>query len=271
MAKQVRVYKNLGDGTAVQADTIMMASGEFVPAPATNKEIIPIQKVPKVCPCVPVNQINNPSNSNSMTGLNFSNPGVIITEKANGQVSSARNETASANANIEVISFSISNTEAAGGPDLVCIGDGNGLLNLAGAYGGVGPFSTRAGIVFDGNWGPNFDTIFAGLTKSNPIDVHKLHLVGYDTAGNNDASVFVGGFIKEARASFSGNSATVSDIPLQQLLKTDSYNAFVRETDNFRMTIDGMAGLIFKLAIGKRIDVTMTISAANETYAMNRR
>lgn len=266
--KAVRIYKNLGDGTAVQADSILMADGTIKSQPARSSEgIIPISKVPKACPCIPVNQFDNSLNNQSM---NFQNPGIISAETANGKVVTARNETGSAAANRRVISFSISNTESTGGPDLVVVGDGNGLLNLTGAYGGVGPFSVRAGIVFDGNWGASFQTIFAGLTKSNPIDVHKLHLIGYDTAGSPDSSVFVGGFIKQARATFNGDAAVVSDIPLQQLLRTDSYNAYVRETDNFRMTIDGMAGLIFKLATGKRIDVTMDISSANETYSMNR-
>lgn len=263
-----RIYQDLGNGQAIQTDFVKTADGRTLQVPANKLEgTVPISRVPARCPVVKPDSVNSQmQNSMNIQG----NPAIVTTEDATGNLLLSRAETGRLNGATKVISFSISNTEATGGPDSILVGDGNGMLALAATYGGLGITSLRAGIIFDGNWGTATGTQLKQMTSNNALDLHKLHLIGYDTSGNPDPSVFTGGFLKMARATWNGDAAQSVDVPLQMLIKPNTYQDHIREMDGFRFTLDSMSALVFKLAIGKRIDVTMEISAAAHTYLMNK-
>lgn len=264
--RPARIYRSLGDGTAVATDYVKMPDGREVPAPANKMEgRVPLQKLPKECPVITNSQINQNSNQ-----MNFNNPAIVTTETPAGNLSTGRIETGSIAAQLEVLTISISNAESSGGPDQVLLGDGAGNLALAAAYGGVGISSLRSGVTFNGNWGTATQTQLKTLTSMVALDLHGLHMVGYDTSGNPDSSVFTGSFLKTAEASVSGNSAVVKNVPLAQMLKPNNYQSHIREIPGFRFTLDALHGIIVTLAIGKRIDLTFNISAAEKSRIMNK-
>lgn len=201
----------------------------------------------------------------------MNNNGLVqLSETASGAIKQYRPETANMAGMYQTINIGISNAETSGGPDMVLLGDANGVLSLTAQYGGLNPGSLRAGVTFSGTWGTSARTILAGITGKNPVDVHELNIQGFDTSGNPDSSFLNDGFLKLARGTFNGDAAQVVTVPLVFLTKPTDYNTWIKYMKDFRFTLDGMSALVVNLPTGKAITITMRISAAAQTYGMNK-
>lgn len=267
-----RIYQDMGNGQVLETEFVQTPAGRVLRAPTSVKaRVLDRSQIPAQCPVISQNSINNSMNQNQIMRPGGITPGTIrLSEDAYGNVRDFRSETADLRGNLKVINITVSNAESSGGPDTILLGDGNGILALAATYGGLAPGSLRSGITISGTWGTSTNTILQNLSRANPLDVHELQLQGYDTSGNPDSSFFTGGFIKLARAKFNGDAAEVSEIPLQFLTSPQDYNTYIRQTKDFRFTIDAQSGILLNLPIGKSVQITMKLSAVSETYGMNK-
>lgn len=269
--RAARVYENIGGGKVLETNFIQTPSGDIVPqkAPVAGR-IFDRSQVPAQCPVIPSQQNKSSMNAMNQRGGVIAPGTVGLAEDAYGYVSDYRSERGDLRGSLKVINITVTNSEASGGPDTVVIGDGNGILALAATYGGLNPGSLRAGVVISGQWGTSTNTIIKNLSTANPLDVHELQLQGYDTSGNPDSSFFVGGFMKLARAKWNGDSAEVTEIPLQFLTSPQDYNTYIRQTKDFRFTFDGMSAIVVNLPIGKQVQITMKLAAAADVYGMSK-
>lgn len=262
--KAVRIYKDLGNGTAIETELAQLADGKVIKAPVSMPgRVFKKTDIPPVCPIV------SPSNQNSMF-TSVDNQTIKLSEDATGNVRQFRSETADMAGMYQTVNIGISNAEATGGPDVVLLGNGNGVLSLTAQYGGLNPGTLRSGVTFSGTWGTSGQTILAAITKANPIDVHELNIQGFDTSGNPDSSFLSDGFLKLARGTFNGDAAKVVTVPLAFLTKPGDFNTWIKFMKDFRFTLDGMSALVVNMPIGKAITLTMRISAAAQTYGMNK-
>ena len=261
--KAVRIYKDLGNGQVIETDMIQLPSGQVqqTQRKASTGQVFRRIQIPPECPIV-----SNIQNQNTMNGNGL----IQLSETATGNVNQFRPETANLSGMYQTINIGISNAEVSGGPDMVLLGDANGVLSLTAQYGGLNPGSLRSGVTFSGTWGTSARTILAGITGKNPIDVHELDVQGFDTSGNPDSSFLTDGFLKLARGKFNGDAAEVVTVPLVFLTKPTDYNTWIKYMAGFRFTLDGMSALVANMPIGKAVTITMKISAAAQTYGMNK-
>lgn len=262
MDKPKRAHYQASDGRAYQLPVAVTAAGEQIPAPITNSRPMDASRVAAAgFPIISRNQAT--MQQNQLGGaLPFA---VVQDENAYGRRGVARMERPARNAPVrEQWTITISNGEAT--TEEFLIGDNTGLLAAA-----LGIPAPKAGVTITGTFGANTYTFFSAISGKNPVDLHRLHLVGNTTAGAASTAFFTSGLLKVMDASIANNTNEANIIPLADLVLPDTYQTNIRVDNNFRFIMDGLSALYLQIPAAEAVTLTFReVSAVNRVYAMEK-
>ena len=253
-----RAHADLGNGMVQQLPYAVTSAGNVVPLAVTNSAPMPKQSIQaQGFPVVSKQQSDMTSNN-----LPYA---VLPDENAYGKRGVARLERGGADAAVrKQWTITISNGEAT--DEEFLIGDNHGLLAAA-----LGIPAPKAGVTISGTWGASTYTNINQITGANPVDLHRLHLLGKTTAGVASDAFFSSGQLKVLYADIANNTQQSNIIPLADLVLQDSYNTNIRIDNNFRMVMDGFSAVYLYIPAAEAVTVTFReVSAYNGAYPMSK-
>lgn len=258
-----RAHVSGTNGEVYQLPIVVADDGTQKPAPVTNPKPLSRQAVASAgFPIISQNQMqtmNAPRNGN---GLPYA---VTNDESAYGQRGVFRHERPSKDAAIrKQWTITISNGEAT--TEEFLLGDHHGLLAAA-----LSIPAPKAGVTITGTWGSSTYTNINQITGANPVDLHRLHLLGKTTAGAASDAFFSSGSLKMLYADIANNTQQSQIIPLADLVLQDSFNTNIRIDNNFRMLMDGFSAVYLQIPAGEAVTLTFReVSAYQGVYNMEK-
>jgi hypothetical protein len=197
----------------------------------------------------------NPTMQNQNNYQNQSPAAVGMAETASGRMVSYRSEADTGVSSAGVrrpLRFVISSTAA--GPTVLYLGDGSGLVRAKDKNFNIG---IPANVTVGGTYDANTHGLFESLTKSAGLDLHGIHIAGYDAATNaEDATIFDEGKITlmSVGADFQNLSEVV--LPLADLLSAGDFRSNIREDASFRFKAGAMSAVKVDIPAGAKMVIT---------------
>lgn len=263
--KPIKQYKRAHaegqNGIVYQLPIVMSDDGEQKPAPITNTKPLSRQAVARAgFPIIQPNKSNMISNNGN--GLPYA---VTTDENAYGGRGVFRHERPSRDAAIrKQWTITISNGEAT--TEEFLLGDHHGLLAAA-----LSIPSPKAGVTITGTWGASTYANIKQITGPNPVDLHRLHLLGKTTAGAPSDAFFSSGSLKQLYADIANNTQQSNIIPLADLVLQDSFNTNIRIDNNFRMLMDAFSAVYLQIPAAEAVTLTFReVSAYQGIYNMEK-
>lgn len=258
--KPKRAHVEVSPGVVQQLPyAIEPTTGRKIPAPITNKANL--SKSAVMANGFPVLK-SEQMTSNQPNGLPFA---VTSDESAYGKRGVFRHERPSKDAAIrKQWTITISNGEVT--TEEFLLGDHHGLLAAA-----LGIPSPKAGVTITGTWGATTYANMKQITGANPVDLHRLHLLGKTTAGAASDAFFSSGSLKVLYADIANNTQQSNIIPLADLVLQDSFNTNIRIDNNFRMIMDGFSAVYLQIPAAEAVTLTFReVSAYQGVYNMEK-
>lgn len=256
-----RAHAEAANGTVYQLPIVVSADGEQKPAPITNPKPLSRQAVARAgFPIINPKQSSMTSNNNN--GLPY---GVQTDENAYGSRGVFRHERPARDAAIrKQWTITISNGEAT--TEEFLLGDHHGLLAAA-----LSIPSPKAGVTITGTWNSATYANIKQITGSNPVDLHRLHLLGKTTTGASSDAFFSSGSLKQLYADIANNTQQSNIIPLADLVLQDSFNTNIRIDNNFRMLMDAFSAVYLQIPAAEAVTLTFReVSAYQGVYNMEK-
>jgi len=247
------------NGEVYQLPIVMAADGEQKAAPITNPK--PLSRQAVASAGFPIIQPNKSSMTNQ-NGLPF---GVQNDESAYGQRGVFRHERPSKDTAVrKQWTITIANGEAT--TEEFLLGDHHGLLAAA-----LSIPSPKAGVTITGTWAATTYNNIKQISGANPVDLHRLHLLGKTTAGVASDAFFSSGSLKVLYADIANNTQQSNIIPLADLVLQDSFNTNIRIDNNFRMLMDGFSAVYLQIPAAEAVTLTFReVSAYQGVYNMEK-
>lgn len=260
--KPKRAHIEVGPGIVKQLPyAIEPGTGKQVPAAITNNQNLSKSAVmANGFPVLKSEQMN--TTNQFQAGLPY---GVQTDESAYGQRGVFRHERPSKDAAVrKQWTITISNGEAT--TEEFLLGDHHGLLAAA-----LSIPSPKAGVTITGTWGATTYANMKQITGANPVDLHRLHLLGKTTAGAASDAFFSSGSLKVLYADIANNTQQSNIIPLADLVLQDSFNTNIRIDNNFRMIMDGFSAVYLQIPAAEAVTLTFReVSAYQGVYNMEK-
>lgn len=256
-----RAHQEAANGTVYQLPLLIADDGEQRPAPITNAKPLSRQAVARAgFPII------NQTQATKMTSINNGLPYAVQTdEDAYGQRGVFRQERPSKDAAVrKQWTITISNGEVT--TEEFLVGDHHGLLAAA-----LSIPSPKAGVTITGTWAASTYANIKQITGANPVDLHRLHLLGKTTAGVASDAFFSSGSLKVLYADIANNTQQSNIIPLADLVLQDSFNTNIRIDNNFRMLMDGFSAVYLQIPAAEAVTMTFReVSAYQGVYNMEK-
>jgi len=259
--KPKRAHIEISQGVVKQLPyAIEPGTGRQIAAPITNNQ--PLSKTAVMANGFPVLKSEQMAQNQFQAGLPYA---VTSDESAYGKRGVFRHERPSKDAAVrKQWTITISNGEAT--TEEFLLGDHHGLLAAA-----LSIPSPKAGVTITGTWGATTYANFKQLTGSNPVDLHRLHLLGKTTAGAASDAFFSSGSLKVLYADIANNTQQSNIIPLADLVLQDSFNTNIRIDNQFRMIMDGFSAVYLQIPAAEAVTLTFReVSAYQGVYNMEK-
>lgn len=257
--KPRRAHQDLGNGMVKQLPYAIAPTGKRIEAPITNNSLL--KKSTVQASGFPVLKSDQMA-QNFQYGLPYA---VTSDESAYGKRGVFRHERPSKDAAVrKQWTITISNGEAT--TEEFLLGDHHGLLAAA-----LSIPSPKAGVTITGTWGATTYANMKQITGANPVDLHRLHLLGKTTAGAASDAFFSSGSLKVLYADIANNTQQSNIIPLADLVLQDSFNTNIRIDNNFRMIMDGFSAVYLQIPAAEAVTLTFReVSAYQGVYNMEK-
>jgi len=249
-----RVLREVGPGQYMQEPELQDMDGKAVRAPITDRRILTQADLP-----APVSQffIHPQQSTNMTTPQNYPAgmaPVIGVAETATGSEVAFRNEASVGVGRSSVrrpLRFTITSTAAAA--TVVYLGDGTGLVRAKDKNFGAG---IPAGVTIGGTYGVNTHALFQELTKSATLDLHGLHIAGYDDNNAEDPTVFDEGQVTLQSVSPDFQNLSEVVLPLSDLLGSGDFRSNIREDSSFRFKAGALSAIRIDMPAGSKMVLT---------------
>lgn len=206
-----------------------------------------------------INQTNN--KNTAMQKYVSDQEAIKLSENVVGVPGLYRSETPAMSATPLKLIITISNAHAS--PQTLEIGDAAGEIKRT-----QGIPDKDAAVTIGGSFGTATLTQLKTLTGMMNYRLHSLNVQSFTTAGAQSTGFFTDGTLKMAYASPIGDPPQIRVIQLNDLLKADDYNSFIREVKDFRFILAPLTGLIATVPNGIKVVLTFDLHAVGLEQGM---
>ncbi len=234
-------------------------TGETREAPISNSRLIDDSIINRVGAAIIPQKMNSKQVSYQ---TKIAGP-IQYAEKPYGEVSTVRQEEASAGESRRVLTISITNTEATA--ETVALFDGLGhvkrMANIA---------VPKAGVTFDGTFGADTYTVLQELGKMVALKFKGIKFQAFTSAGAKADTYFTAGSFRSAVADPLQYNLDNPYESFTDLVGQNSFNTNIRQNDQYRFLMTPTSAWIVTLPTATAVTITATVDSYEGSFGMVR-
>lgn len=158
--------------------------------------------------------------------------------------------------------FTVTNNDAAA--QSLILGDPTGLLGIQ-----LGIGAKDADVVVTGTYGATTFDVLKNIIAGTAIDLHTINVQSTTTVGALDSTFYTAARVSLGRANINGNAPENQIINFRGMLKPDTFQPSIRESDNFRFIMDNLSGFVIQnMPPGLATTFTFRLRSIGDAYNM---
>ena len=201
------------------------------------------------------------SNMKNLKTAQSSAPAIGFNEGVYGDMRSHRMETGGVAMQRRTVEITITNAHASNSEEVI-IGDPHslGALKLGKSF----PYAPSADITITGTYGANTRAMLADLPKSTNLRCHGFNIQSFTSAGVANSAFFSNSSFRVLEADYANQSLKDEAVPLQDLVKGNTFQLVLRDDASWRFTFSPNTGLVFNMPPATKITFTTTLVSVGE-------
>lgn len=243
-----RIYAQSENGMFLDTGKALNAAGKAVTVGKQTNLPVPKSKLKQGTVIM--------KNQNFQNMKSIQNPTIGLGESTGGQLGSFRDEFASTASQRTTIEIEISNASADNTEEVI-IGDGFQLAALK--LGKSLPYAPSNDITITGTYGAVTESVLKDIPKSTEMRFHGFNIQSFDNSGTANQNFFGNNSFRTLEANLANKSLIDEPVPLQDLIKNNSFQVFLRDDPNWRFSLSGYTGLLFRMPPATKIKFITTV------------
>jgi len=257
--KAYRVLREVAPGKVIQEPIARTMDGEQIAMPVTDRRVLELSRIPNADqliierapkPDAPIYQPQKVPMQTAVLPTSAAPTRGIAETPTGGNVSFRHEASVGVGSNVRR-SFKVVLDNGGAAEEVIYLGDGLGLIQL---FNGDADFVNT---MVTGQIGANTVTKLKDITNSIILDLHGLHLAGYEAGGSTpSAAAFDSGKVEVLSIAPDYQSVKSQTLPLSDMLNSESFRDNVRQDDSFRMHLGPLTAMRITLPAGAKLAVT---------------